>query len=204
MTTTATANSNGSNANPSKLSGAPRPPVVLWAQRADSILLTIEIEDCKEPQLKLEKEKLYFRGKSDSIRSDADHQEHEVTIEFHKPIKPDDSKHNVGARGIEFVIVKEEPDWWPRLLKDTTKRHWLKVDFPKWKDEDDSDDELMGPGGPGGAFGGGGQPDFSDLMQQFKGIGGDGAMGGLGGEGDEEFESDDDEDAEQSLPDLEN
>jgi hypothetical protein len=30
------------------------------------------------------------------------------------------------------------------LQKDKKKYHWLKVDFNKWKDEDDSDDELGG------------------------------------------------------------
>lgn len=177
------------NSNGSPLT---KPPPVLWAQRADKLLLTIDIEDCQSPLIELDKDKLHFKGKSDSIQQDADHSEHEVTIEFYKPIMADESKHAVRARGIEFVIMKEEAAWWPRLLKDSTKQHWLKVDFPKWKDQDDSDDEL--------AAGLGAQPDFSDLMQQFKGIGGD---AGLGDEADEEeFESDDD-DTEQAPPDLE-
>ncbi len=49
---------------------------------------------------------------------------------------------------IEFALEKaEEGPYWERLLKDKTKQHWLKVDFNKWKDEDDSDEE----GGQGGA-----------------------------------------------------
>ena len=45
----------------------------------------------------------------------------------------------------------EEGPYWERLLKDKTKQHWLKIDFNKWKNEDDSDDEAAGPGGaPGG------------------------------------------------------
>ena len=178
-----------------------RPPVVLWAQRADKIFLTIDIEDCTNPQINLEKDKLYFKGKSVSIQHDADHSEHEVSIEFYKPINVDESKHQVKARGIDFVIIKEESSWWPRLLNTSTKQHWLKVDFPKWKDEDDSEDES------GGAFGGmGGQPDFSELMQQFGGGAGMGALGGMPGdeEGDEEFESDDEnDDTKQKIPELE-
>lgn len=184
-----------------------RPPLVLWAQRADKVFLTIELEDCKNPNINLESNKLYFKGKSDSIQQDADHSEHEVTIEFYKPINVKDSKHSVRARGTEFVIIKEESSWWPRLLKDSTKQHWLKVDFPKWKDEDDSDDEAAGmpPGmaGMGGMGGMGGQPDFRDLMQQFGGMqdGGMGGMGGFGGEEEDLEESDDDE--SESPPDLE-
>lgn len=193
----------GDNNNDLNKKSALRPPLVLWAQRSDKLFLTVELEDCKNPDIKLEKDKLYFRGKSDSIQQDADHSEHEVTIEFYKPINPDESKHAVRARATEFVITKAESAWWPRLLKDSTKQHWLKVDFPKWKDEDDSEDEG-GDGMMGGL--GGGQPDFSNLMRQFGGGGGMPDMGAYGGPGDDlsdnEEESDDD-DTQQNPPDLE-
>lgn len=197
MTTTTAANNNSSS-NSNGQAPTIRPPLVLWAQRADKLFLTIELEDCLKPTIKLEADRLYFKGKSDSIQQDADKSEHEVTIEFYKPINVDDSKQAVRARGTEFVINKQEAAWWPRLLKDSTKQHWLKVDFPKWKDEDDSEDENAGgPMGMGGMGGMGGRPDFSDLMQQFGGMsGGAGDMGafGAGPDGeDEEYESDDDD-----------
>lgn len=163
-------------------------------------MLTIEIEDCKEPEVKLDKDTLYFKGKSDSIRREADHTEHMVKFEFYKPVRVEDSKHVVRARGLEFIIVKEEQEWWPRLLKDTKKQHWLKVDFPKWKDEDDSDDED-GPAGMGGMPNLGGQPDFSELMQQFGSMPNSGDMGDFDPSG-ENSESSDDEEPE-STPDLE-
>lgn len=177
-------------------------PPVLWAQRADKLFLTIEIEDCKNPDIKLEKDKLYFKGKSDSIQHDADHSQHELDIGFYKPINVEESKYAIRARAIEFVVIKEEPEWWPRLLKDSTKRHWLKIDFANWKDEDDSEDESGGaPGMPGM---GGGQPDFSEFMQQFGnmsgGAGGD--LSGLGADDEADDESDDD-DTEENVPDLE-
>lgn len=52
-------------------------------------------------------------------------------------------------RNIELVLKKKEDGpYWSSLLKDKKKVHWLKVDFNKWKDEDDSDDEFnMGGGG---------------------------------------------------------
>lgn len=39
---------------------------------------------------------------------------------------------------------KEEGPYWPQLTKEKKKYHWLKVDFNKWKDEDDSEDEFGG------------------------------------------------------------
>jgi hypothetical protein len=47
--------------------------------------------------------------------------------------------------------LKEE--FWPRLLKDNKKVHFLKTDFDKWVDEDEQDeapeDDFGGMGGMG-------------------------------------------------------
>jgi len=43
----------------------------------------------------------------------------------------------------------EDAKYWPHLTKEKKKYHWLKVDFKKWKDEDDSDDETGGSSGEG-------------------------------------------------------
>lgn len=55
------------------------------------------------------------------------------------------SRSFVRDRNIELILVKrEEGPFWPHLLKEKVKQHWLKVDFSRWKDEDDSDDEGEG------------------------------------------------------------
>ena len=68
------------------------------------------------------------------------------------PFPQQKSKQLISGRGIEFVLIKaEEGPYWPRLLREAKKCHWLKVDFNRWRDEDESDDEASGPGGgPGG------------------------------------------------------
>jgi len=62
-------------------------------------------------------------------------------------------KTTVGGRYIEIVLQKTSEDvkYWPHLTKEKKKYHWLKVDFKKWKDEDDSEDET---GGSSGGLGG--------------------------------------------------
>ena len=46
-------------------------------------------------------------------------------------------------RYIEMKVFKKETsDYWDRLLSVGGKRHWLSVDWGKWKDEDESDEEL--------------------------------------------------------------
>ena len=55
------------------------------------------------------------------------------------------SKFAVKQRVIEFALEKKESGpYWKRLVKDEKKQHWLKIDFNKWKDEDESDDEAGG------------------------------------------------------------
>merc|ERR1711976_4156 len=128
-------------------------PAVVWAQRNDKLYLTINLEDCKDPTIKLEEDKLYFLSKAG-----ADKKEYEVSIEFFKPINPEESKYTVFPRNIPMLIVKKEDGpYWPRLLKDTSKQHWLKTDFAKWRDEDDSDTE----GGQGE------DQNFEDMMKQM-------------------------------------
>lgn len=158
------------------------PPPVMWAQRNNLVFLTICLEDCKEPQIKLETDKVYFHGVGGT-----DKKVHEVTIEFYKDIDAEKSRHFTRDRNIEFVLIKKElGPYWPHLQKDKKKYHWLKVDFNKWKDEEDSEDEL----GQG--------DDLEEMMRQ---------MGGLGGAGDgkpsfDDLEGESDSD-DEGLPDLE-
>jgi len=153
------------------------PPPVLWAQRKNLLYVKVQLEDCRNPTIKVEKDSIYFKGKGGT-----DNKECEVTLEFLKEIKPEESKYSVRDRATEFVLIKAEEGFWKRLLKEDTKFHWLKVDFNKWKDEDDSEDDVEGT-------------DFEEMMRK---------MGGMNDGGndlnydDAAVDSDDEE-----LPDLE-
>ena len=57
------------------------PPLVKWAQRPNLIFLTVCLEDCKEPKIQVDADKLYFKG-----IGGPENKEHEVTIEFLKEI----------------------------------------------------------------------------------------------------------------------
>ncbi|KAG5890573.1 hypothetical protein JTB14_012701 [Gonioctena quinquepunctata] len=138
----------------------PLPPPVMWAQRSSVIFLTINVEDCKEPEVKFNKDSVYFKGTGGVEKKD-----YEVTIPLYKEIDPDLSKSFNRGRCIEVLLAKATQDeaYWPALTADKKKYHWLKCDFNKWHDEDDSGDEEMmrQMGGLGGA--GGGKPNFDDL-----------------------------------------
>ena len=53
------------------------PPLCKWAQRTNLVFVTVCLEDCKDPEIKVEEDKLYFRGIGGT-----DKKEHEVTLEF--------------------------------------------------------------------------------------------------------------------------
>lgn len=56
-----------------------------------------------------------------------------LELEFYDEIVPDESKINHTGRDIEMVLRKKElkEEFWPRLLKDKERRHFLKTDFDK-------------------------------------------------------------------------
>jgi len=168
--------------------GLPPAPVT-WAMRPESVFVTICVSDCKDVTLDVSATTVYFKGTGPENKT------YENTLELYEEVDVEKSKKAVRDRCIEMLLVrKEKGAYWPRLLKTKNKQHWLKVDFTKWKDEDDDEEE----GGEGG------MDKYSDMFSQMN-MGGMGGMGGadappslddLGD--DDETDSDDDQ-----LPDLE-
>ncbi|KAF7493910.1 Uncharacterized protein SSS_01182 [Sarcoptes scabiei] len=156
-----------------------KPAPVKWAQRNDLIYLCVELLDIEKPEVQIEKDKLIYKA------TDKDGQKYENTFNFFGEIKPSESMWSNHGRGTEFVLIKQESGpYWKRLLKETNKQHWLKVDFNRWKDEDESDDEKP-------------NDDFASMMSQ---------MGGFGGSSfndDADLEDDDRDSDDENLPDLE-
>jgi len=188
---------------------APATPEVLWAQRSNKteaaknfIYLTITVPDVQPSNLKLDikEQSLTFDGHSDSLK-----RSFHLALEFYAEIDPSESKVNHTAKNIELVLRKKElkEEFWPRLLKESKKVHFLKTDFDKWVDEDEQDeapeDDLGAMGGMGGMPGmgdlGGAGGDFGGI--DFSKLGG----AGMGGEGEEEEE--DDEEDDEDMPGLE-
>jgi len=154
---------------------------VIWAQRSDKLYVTLDVEDCKNAVIKFDNTSLHFSGVN------GQKVEYDFTLEFCKEIDAEKSKYTVLSRHIPMVIFKKESGpYWPRLLKDNTKVHWLKTDFDKWRDEDDSDvDESKDAA-------------FEDMMSKM----GDYNGGGGGMNEEDEIPNEEDSDDEE-LPDLE-
>jgi len=178
-------------------------PEVLWAQRSSTsdaeknyVFLTISVPDVSPKNLKLDLTStgLTFTGTSESKKTT-----YHLDIEFYAEIDVENSKTNHSPKNIEMVLRKKElkEEYWPRLLKDKAKVHFLRTDFDKWVDEDEQneapeDDYMNNFGGQGmGEDGGFGGIDFSKL-------GAGGGMPGMGGD-----EGEDDEDEDEEMPGLE-
>ncbi|KAH7559415.1 hypothetical protein BM1_04352 [Bipolaris maydis] len=193
-------------------------PEVVWAQRSSPdepsknvIYLTIVAPDLPKEDnsggKKGEKKKGEGGERGEPLLQTID-------LEFYAEIDTENCKWNNNGRGIELVLRKKEhkQEYWPRLLKDSKKMHFLKTDFDKWVDEDEQDetaDDLdtsaMNPmGGGDGGFGG---IDFSKL-----GAGGMGGMPGMEGMDMSQMMANmgggmpggDDSDDDDDMPELEN
>ncbi|XP_069111175.1 prostaglandin E synthase 3-like isoform X2 [Argopecten irradians] len=162
----------------------PLHPAVVWAQRKDKIYLTINLEDSKETTINISENEFHFKGKGGPEKK-----AYEVKLEFFNEVIPSDSKYQVLPRNVPCVIKKkEEGVFWPRLVKEKQKVHWIKTDFARWKDEDDSDFDEEEP------------MDLNEMMQNMGGMGGMGGMEGMDGKDEGSLSEDSDDD---DLPDLE-
>ncbi|KAH7320207.1 HSP20-like chaperone, partial [Stachybotrys elegans] len=119
---------------------------VLWAQRSSSsdpsknfVYLTISVPDVPKDNLKLELKptSLSFTGTSATLK-----RTYHVDLELYGEIDVDESKINHTAKNIEMKLQKKElkEEYWPRLLKDSKRLHFLKTDFDKWVDEDEQNE----------------------------------------------------------------
>ena len=78
-----------------------------------------------------------------------------MDLEFYDSIETKDVKVNHTMKNVQLVLPKTElkEEFWPRLLKEAQKVHFLKTDFDKWVDEDEQDEapeeDLGNMGGMG-------------------------------------------------------
>lgn len=157
-------------------------PRVLWAQRKDTVLITLEVFEVKEETIEIKDNTVSFSG----IRG-TDNAKFAVTLELFGSVDSENSKIVVGHRDVSLVLAKTEVGpFWPRLLKSTQKMHYIHTDFSKWVDEDEEDEEA-----DAGNFG-----NFD--MSQFGGAGSNFDMNQFADDDAEENLSDDEHDEDCS------
>jgi len=172
---------------------------VKWAQRKESLYITISLPDVTNHQINITNTSLEFSGTSNKIP-------YSVNISFYDEIDPDNegSVWNVLPSSVQMKLMKkdkEKDEFWPRLLKDKLlEKNTVTIDWDRYVDEDEGDEDFdmnsMGGGqGFGGMGGMGGDMDIQKMMAQMKAGGG---MPDMNAAAAEESDSDD-----ENLPDLE-
>ena len=110
-------------------------PTVLWAQRSSTIdpernyiALTISAPDVRTPKIDLQPTSLSFSGWSETKKVD-----YHVKLEFFAEIDPEESKTHATSASVTFRLRKKEmkEEFWPRLLENNQKMHFLRTDFDK-------------------------------------------------------------------------
>jgi hypothetical protein len=120
--------------------------IVLWAQRSsvadeakNFIYLTIAVPDIPPSDLKLDlkPQSISFTGTSGTLKKT-----YHVDLDLFAEIDTEASKVHHTAKSVELKLQKKElkEEYWPRLLKEAKKYHFLKTDFDKWVDEDEQDE----------------------------------------------------------------
>lgn len=165
-----------------------RHPPVKWAQRSDVLYITVELPDAQDVKLKLEPEgKFYF-----SATAGAEKIPYEVDIDLFDKIDVNNSKASAGSRNICYFVKKAESKWWDRLLKQGGKTPiFLKVDWDKWVDEDEEQEQDNKPTS---------EMDFGDIDFSKLNMGGGEGLNfdAAGNDDDDESDTDDELTAEAS------
>ena len=90
-------------------------PNIQWAQRKDRLYLTIDLQNAKDPTIKLDNPQdgkhghIIFRGKAQSHATGAEAHEYEAELDLYGAINSDESKISISDRSVVLVIAKQEP-----------------------------------------------------------------------------------------------
>ncbi|CAE8593761.1 unnamed protein product [Polarella glacialis] len=110
-------------------------PSVTWAQRQDSVFLTIDVKDATNVRIQLQEDSLEF-----AATAGEDGALYSFQLDFFKPISREESKWST-KRCPEFYLRKSSDETWPRLQKGAGKLQWVKLDWGKWADSDEEDEK---------------------------------------------------------------
>ena len=140
-------------------------PPFKWAQNQERVLITIDMADAENVEVDVFEEKQQLK-----FQCSANGQKYSMELEVFEPIVKEESAWNVKGRNVIINLAKKDKsqteEWWPRITKEKVKNNLISIDWARWKEPDDDEDE--GPKGPGGG-------DFD--MAQMKNMMGAGGMG---------------------------
>jgi cytosolic prostaglandin-E synthase len=136
-------------------------PNVLWAQDKKNLFLTFEVFEPKNENVEINEKTINFYAENDQGK-------YALNLELYSSVNPQESKTTRTDRSISVILAKPaDSEWWPRLLSVKQKPNFLRTDFAKWREENESDNEGNRFGGGFGDYGAGNFPgmDYNDDFQ---------------------------------------
>lgn len=115
---------------------SPVPPLA-FAQRKDSVYLTINVPDLSNEKVDVTSSTLTFSGESGEKK-------YEFSFDFFAKVVPEESKWKNHGRNVQMHLVKEdkEADYWPRLFSEKIiDKQYVTTDWSRYVDEDEEDDD---------------------------------------------------------------
>jgi prostaglandin-E synthase len=109
-------------------------PSILWAQDRANLFITIEVNNFKNQDITFNTNNVRLVGTSGNI-------EYDIVIDFNSDIVNEKSNWIIKQNCIELVVMKGKQLFWHKLTKN--KQNNIRIDWQKWKDEDDDEDELL-------------------------------------------------------------
>ena len=110
-------------------------PKIKWSQDENNLNLVIQEPDMKNIDFNFENSKFTFKGESNNNIF-------QIELNLNNEINIGESKFHIGSFSCNVTLVKKEKLWWNYLVKEK-KLPNLEIDWNKWKDVDESDDELF-------------------------------------------------------------
>jgi hypothetical protein len=113
-----------------------RHPTTKWAQRKDRVFVELHLMDIANEKVELTATHLKFQGESGQ-------KTYAFELELFDEVDTADSKWSKTGFHMLFVLEKKNANaaFWPRLVKSKEKNQYIQVDWAKWVDEDEEEED---------------------------------------------------------------
>uniref|UniRef100_A0A1B0DIR5 Very-long-chain (3R)-3-hydroxyacyl-CoA dehydratase n=1 Tax=Phlebotomus papatasi TaxID=29031 RepID=A0A1B0DIR5_PHLPP len=139
----------------------PLNPLVYWSQTESRICLKVDLRDCEVDEFSCKDRMVIFRASGQGASGITQH--YAFTLNLFGDTHGDSHSISVSQSKVDIILRKSLDNWWPQLLSpDSEKPHFLRVDFDRWRSQDndsDSDDQKR----PGDVL-----TDYPDVLQKLQ------------------------------------
>ncbi|ORC93246.1 uncharacterized protein TM35_000011230 [Trypanosoma theileri] len=148
-------------------------PPILWAQRPEYVLVSIPLPDATDVSVEIRDGRvLHFHAVAGGRR-------YGCALPLFAPVVSEESRHATLPRGVELQLRKRPPPTneeegkqekekfefsraWPRLTEDKSRNTRIQVDWTRWKDDDEDEEDPSGVDGQDGLG-----VNYEELMSQM-------------------------------------